>query len=221
MIKVTLKYDGNEKKVLAPEMQKIRDLLKEAGIDFSEDDRVIICGRQLSGDEIDHNFIELGLAESSELALQIEYDLPWESESSNEVPAGSVVYPPKARIIGCACIIFSVFTPDELRDFQRNLPEALVKRDEKGEPVFAISLDESSAGSLNQYGAVFSRKAVKSGEATITILIDPDCDDPEEAVRESIGSAILSLVDMEEYLMTRRHELEERKELLNLHISKI
>lgn len=221
MIKVTLKYAGNEKKVLAPEMQKIRDLLKEAGIDFSEDDRVIIGGRQLSGDEIDQNFIELGLAESSELALQIEYDLPWESESSNEVPAGSVVYPPKARIIGCACIIFSVFTPDELRDFQRYLPEALVKRDEKGEPVFAISLDESSAGSLNQYGAVFSRKAVKSGEATITILIDPDCDDPEEAVRASIGSAILSLVDMEEYLMTRRHELEERKELLNLHISKI
>lgn len=55
---------------------------------------------------------------------------------------------------------------------------------------------------------------------TITILIDPDCDDPEEAVRNSLGPAILNLVDMEESLTTRYHELQERKDLLNLHISR-
>ncbi len=86
------------------------------------------------------------------------------------------------------------------------MPEALTMRDESGDPVFAIALDEKSPGSLTKYGAVFSKKATKQGNATITIIIDPDCDDTEEAVRETIGSAIVKLVDMEEYLMTKMSE---------------
>ena len=221
MIKITLKYGDKEKKVLVPEMQKVGDFLKDAGVDLSEDDGVIVGDRLLSGDELDKSFIELGLAESSELNVKIEYDLPWATGKSEEIPQGSVVYPPKAQIIGCACFIFSAFSPDELRDFQRYLPEALVRRDEKGEPVFAISLDEKSAGSMNEYGAVFSTKSTKSGNAVITILIDPECDDPEEAVRQSLGKGIINLVEQEEYLMTQRGKLEEKKETLNGYISRM
>ena len=220
MIKITLKYGKNEKKVLVPEMQKVRDFLKEAEVDFSENDGVIVGERLLSEDEIDQNFIDLGLADSSELTVRIEYDLPWKTDCLDEITQGSVVYPPKAHVIGCACIIFSAFTPDDLRDFRRYLPEALVRRDEKGDPVFAISLDEKSPGSLNEYGAVFSTKTTKNGNATITIIIDPDCDDPEEAVRDTLGTAIIHLVDQEEYLMTQYKKLEEKKELVNGYISK-
>jgi len=218
MIKITLKYGEKEKKLLAPEMQSVSDFLKDAAVDFSGGDGVIVSDRLLSGDELNKSFIELGLTES-ELTVKIEYDLPWVNVNPEEIPQGSVVYPPKAQIIGCACNIFSAFSPDELRDFQHYLPEALVKRDAKGDPVFAISLDEKSPGSLNEYGAVFSTKTTKSGNAVITILIDPECDDPEEAVRETLGKGIINLVEQEEYLMTRNKDLEEKKSLLNEYIS--
>ena len=220
MIKITLKNGEKEKKILVPEMQKVRDFLKDADVDFSSDDGVIVGERLLTGDEIDQNFIDLGLADSSELTVRIEYDLPWKTDYPKDVPQDPVIYPPKALVIGCACIIFSEFTPDELRDFQRYLPEALVRRDAKGEPVFAISLDEKSPGSLNEYGAVFSTKTNKAGNAVITIIIDPECDDPEEAVRKTLGPAILSLIEQEKYLITQHGKLEEKKDLLNEYISR-
>lgn len=220
MIRITLQYGANTRKLLVPEMKKLRDVLIEEDVDFSPEDHLVIGDRNLSGDELDKNLIDLGLTDSTELTARIEYDLPWDTRSPEEALQGSVIYPPKARVIGCACIIFSAFTLDLLRDYQRYFPEALVRRDEKGDPVFAISLDESSPGSLNEFGAVFSRHTTKAGNPTITILIDPDCDDPEEAVRNSLGPAILNLVDMEESLTTRYYELQERKDLLNLHISR-
>ena len=219
MIKITLKYGENEKKMLVPEQKKVIEFLKEAEIKFSAEDGVFINEELLSGEDINKNLLELGYGDSSEPTIKIEYDLPWETGYSQEEPHGSVVYPPKVRVIGCACIIFSAFTPDELRDLQRYIPDAMTMRSESGEPVFAISLDEASPGSLNKYGAVFSKRTTSSGNATITILIDPECDDPEEAVRESLGSAILNLVDMEEKLMKRMNELEQKKNLLNEHIA--
>ncbi len=221
MIKITLKYGDKEKKLLVPETKKVRDFLHEAEIDFSDEDSVIIGDQLLQGGEIDRNFIDLNCAKSSELTIRIEAGLPWETSSSSEEPFGSVIYPPKARIIGCACIIVSAFSLDELLDFQRYLPEALTVRDEAGDPTFAISLDEKGAGSLTKYGAVFSKRPTSDGRDPITILIDPECDDPEEAVRESIGAGILKLIDLEEQLMKKHHEMAERKTLLDEHISVI
>ena len=69
--------------------------------------------------------------------------------------------------------------------------------DAKGEPIFATDVDGIKPGSLNNYGAVFSGKTTSQGNATIPILLDPTCEDTEKLVREKLGSAILSLVDME------------------------
>ena len=219
MIRITLKHGDKEKKLLAPETKKVGDFLKEAEVDFSDEDSVIIGDRLLQGDEIDKSFIDLDFAKSSELTIRIEADLPWKTSDSGEESFGSVIYPPKARIIGCACIIVSSFSPNALRDYQRYLPETLTVRDEAGDPTFAISLDEKGPGSLNEYGAVFSKRTTSDGNATITILIDPECDDPEEAVRESIGAGILKLIDLEEHLMKKHHEIVERKALLDEYIS--
>lgn len=221
MIKITLKYGEKEKKILAPEQKTVRDILKDAEIDFSEEDRIFAGNRQLSEDQMDRNLFELGHGDSSELTIRIEYDLPWEVADTDtwDDSNTSMVHPPKALVIGSACIIFSALTPEDIRDFQRYLPEALVQRDESGEPVFAISLDEKSPGSLNQYGAVFSKRTNSDGNATITILIDPECEDPKKTVREQLGSALISLVEMEEKLMRKLKDLQEKKGILDLYIS--
>ena len=218
MVKITLNNKGKKVSLLVPEQKPIKDVLKELEVDVTPFDSVTLHGKKLSPDDLDKNILDLGLGDQTDMDLVIADDVPWVTDD-NPAAGGSVVYPPKAKIIGCACIIASAFTVDELRDFQRYMPEALTKRDEKGEPIFAISLDETSPGSLNKYGATFSRKATKAGNATITNLLDPECDDMEDMVRDQLGSAILRLVDMEEYLMKKFSELHGRKEMLDLHIS--
>ncbi len=49
----------------------------------------------------------------------------------------------RVLVAGCACIIFSRLTPEEIRQFKTYHPEALVMEDDiTGEPVFAVDLDE-------------------------------------------------------------------------------
>ena len=221
MIKLTLKHtDGKEKTLLVPEQKPLKDILE--GVEFySPFDTVTMNGKPLSWEDLEKNLLDLDCKRDGDVTLMVGENAPWESADRDESPIGSVIYPPKTLIVGCACVVISAFTPEELKDFERYLPEALTMRDEKGEPVFAISLDEKSPGSLTKYGAVFSKRTNSEGHATITIVIDPECDDPEDAVRSALGSAIVSLVNMEEALMDRIGELEQKKALMDEHIQRL
>ena len=221
MIRVTLKYEGNEKKILVSEQKKLRECLEESDIGFSPADAAFINDRRLSEEDLEKQLLELASGDASDITIRVEYDLPWETFSSSTDDGLPVIYPSKSLVVGCACIIFSEFTPDELRDFQCFMPEALTMRDDHGDPIFAISLEETSPGSLNEYGAVFSNKTNKQGHATITIVIDPECEDTEKLVRDSLGSSILRLIRMEQHLLMKQSELDEKKSLLADHITRI
>ena len=223
MIKVTLKYGGQEKKILVPEQRKVREVLEECEVSYSAGVVVTVGDRFLNKNDLDRELHELTDHDSSDLTIRIDEgdDLPWETRevvSDDDLPQTD---PSKALVVGCACIIFSEFTPDELWDFQRYMPEVMSQRDEHGDPVFAISVDEKSPGSLNEYGAVFSTKTNRQGHATITIVIDPECEDTEKLVRDSLGSSILRLMRMEQYLLKKQSELDEKKSLLADHIARI
>ena len=219
MVKIKILHNGNEKKLIASEEKPIKDILAEAKVGFTPFDSVVLNGKKLSTEELEGCISELGIFES-EITVSIEDSVPWETSDSEKPELGSVIYPPKAQVIGCACIIFSAFTVEELKELQQYMPDAMTMRDDKGEPIFAISIDETKPGSLNNYGAVFSGKTTSQGNATITILLDPTCEDTEKLVREKLGSAILNLVDLEEYLMKKLADLQKRKGLLNIHIKK-
>lgn len=218
MVKITLKNNGKEKALLAPEQKPLLEILQEDE-DFTPFNKFTLNGRKLSVADLDKSVLDLGFIRESGLTLAVEDDVPWETGDGSELIPGSVPCPAKVQVIGCACIIFSAFTPDQLRDFKRYMPEALTARDENGEPAFAVDLDEKSPGSLTKYGAVFSRKTTKQGNATITIVIDPECDDTEETVRKSLGTAILRLADLEECLAAKLPELEKKKGALDEYIS--
>ncbi len=220
MVKLKIVHNGDEKKLIASEQKPIKDILDEGEVGFTPFDSVVLNGKKLSADELEKCILELGFDESSEITVNIEDDVPWETSDSEKPEFGSVIYPPKAQVIGCACIIFSAFTLDELKEMQQFMPDAMTMRDDKGEPIFAISVDETQPGSLNKYGAVFSGKTTSQGNATITIVLDPTCENTEKLVREKLGSAILSLVDMEEYLVKKLPDLHKRKGLLDDYVMK-
>lgn len=228
MIRLTVKYpDGKKEIVLVPEQKPVKSVL-ESLEGYTPGDSVILNERKLSSEDLEKSFPDLGFGAAPEMTLTIEEDVPWFTEEdetsakeSNPFNEGSVIYPPKARIDGCACIITSAFTPEEIRDFRRYMPEALVLKNAEGEPLFAVDIDETSPGSINQYGVVFSKHTNREGNATATILLDPECEDCERLVRDKIGSAILSLVELEERLVKDVSRLEKRKALLMDHILKI
>ena len=108
----------------------------------------------------------------------------------------------RVLIAGCACVIFSRLTPNDIRQFKAYHPEVLTMNDEKtGEPLFALDLDDESPGSLTSCGATFSKVTSVDGKATITVVLDPATDDPAGLVQEKLASPLLLLDRLENQLV--------------------
>ena len=221
MVKIRIVHDGYEKKLIVSEKKPIRKVLHDSEIDYAPIDSVSLNGKKLSPEELKNSLLEFGLVDTAEITIGAGENVPRESSDAMNLHPGFSVCPLKVQIMGCACIIISEFSLDELTEMQKYMPEAMTGRDEKGEPVFAISIDEEGSGLLNSYGAEFSRMKTSQGKATITALIDSDCGDAETWVKEKLGSAILSLIDLEEDLKKKLADLHERKNRLNNYISKM
>ena len=113
----------------------------------------------------------------------------------------------KVVVMGCACVVVSSLTPEEIERFQRFAPDALVlTRD--GEPVYSIELEEGP-GSVLEDRAIYSYAATADGKATITILLDPDAKDKMELVKKDIGASLLKLNELEQQISGKAEQLEE------------
>lgn len=117
----------------------------------------------------------------------------------------------KAVVMGCACVIFSSLTPDEIKRFKAFHPEALQMKDEDDGTVFSIDI-ENGAGSLLPEGATFSNVTSADGKATITVLLDPDIEDPMDAVKDRLGKPLMNLIEMEEHLLKMLPDLKEEEQ---------
>ena len=117
----------------------------------------------------------------------------------------------RALIAGCACIIRSKLTPEEIEKFSIYHPEALKMADEDGNVIFTLDVDEGP-GCMTREGAVFSRATTSDGKATITILIDPECEDRKGKVLEAVGPGFSLLDELEEHLLAMLPELEKEAE---------
>lgn len=213
MLKITLCHKGKKEVLLVPETKTINEILKEKDLVALPFDSVVLDGIAIPFKDLDKNVIELGFSDRDALNLSLNENPPWVNGSDDPFAFPAEQFS-RVLVVGCACVIFSAFTPDELRDLQRFLPDALTARDAQG-AVFAISLDPSSPGSLTKDGAVFSAHPSSRGKATITILIDPEVDDPYQKVCESLGPALLRLMDLEKSLKARLPEMEEIQVRLN------
>ena len=117
----------------------------------------------------------------------------------------------RALIVGCACVVQSRLTPEQIERFNIYNPEALKIRNENGETIFTLDIGEGG-GHIEKDSAAYSKATTADGKATITILTDPDCDDRKQLVMESIGSGILLLDQLEEKLVALLPDLEKEAE---------
>ncbi len=117
----------------------------------------------------------------------------------------------RAVLMGCACVVKSMLTPEQIEKFCVYYPEALVKKNDTGEEVFRIDIDRELPGSITPDGAVFSKVTTAEGKATITVIIDPECENRKAVVMEKIGPGLRMLEEMEPKLIAMLSELEEKE----------
>ncbi len=106
----------------------------------------------------------------------------------------------KALVVGCACVIFSELTPEEIDRFKQYKPEALKLVDEENpEDIFTLDIDDTP-GHIEETEAVYSRTKSANGKATITILLDPEEENKLELAQKKIGRMLLKLQKLEKKL---------------------
>ena len=117
----------------------------------------------------------------------------------------------RAVIMGCACVITSRFTVEELESFRNYLPDALVLKNDEDEEIYRIGLEEEfNGGKILDDLTSYSKTKAPGGKATVTVLIDPEDDDKAEAIRIAFGAALLRLEELEEQMLSRLEELKEK-----------
>lgn len=103
-------------------------------------------------------------------------------------------------IMGCACVITSDLTPEQIGMYKKYHPEALVLTDEdSGEEIFQLDMDDGP-GMLVKEKAVLSHVTTADGRATITIVLDPAIEDRTETFLEKCGTGLSRLFELEQHL---------------------
>ena len=102
-------------------------------------------------------------------------------------------------IAGRTATIISNYTLEEIAKVEKYRPDALILKDEDGEPMFAVGT--SCKGSINEYGISFADETFGNEKACVTVAPACACyDSPEEFVIEEIGSVIINLNKVEKQI---------------------
>ncbi len=123
----------------------------------------------------------------------------------------------KAIVMGCACVVISSLTPEEIDRFIKYDPESMVLKKDEG-AVFSIQLDDGP-GSLVEDCATYGKTKSADGKATITILLDPEAEDKVGMVQEKLGPALLKLDELESQIIGKKDQLLEKEKAVGERIA--
>ena len=126
----------------------------------------------------------------------------------------------KVYMMGAAAVVVSGVKLEDWKLAEQYAPEALRIMDENGEPVFRV-MTKKGSGSMNRYGVVWGSYLSEEGNATVTILIDDEVENPKEAVMEVIGSALLKLAGIEKALPGVIEEIREKQKRIEKQITRV
>ena len=185
MIKLKIVTNSGVETDIVDENKTIREVLEEKEITYAGR-TMTLDGYALSASELVNTLAEMcGGADRAVIGIT--------AKTENAA---------KATVIGNAMVITSSLKLEDLETIMKYRPEALtlVKKDEDGEkdPVFRIGLTEDDAGTINKYGAVFSKTVDDEGKARLTMTFGPDY--TKEDLLDDLGPAILKLNELEEIL---------------------
>ena len=183
MVKITLITNNPREVDIVPETMTVREFLEKHNVNYG------LASTSVDGSPVNSAGLDKSFAEHNVTTRAIVTSLPNKDNGA------------QAIVVGSSCVVKSSLTPEEIKRVKKFHPEALMMYDENNEPVFAIDIDETQPGSIDDVGACFGNATSTDGKATITIVIDPAAEDPGELVYEKLGRSLLYLREMEENLV--------------------
>lgn len=126
----------------------------------------------------------------------------------------------KVYMMGAAAVVVSGVKLEDWKLVEKYAPEALRIMDKNGEPVFRV-MTKKGTGSMNRYGVVWGSYLSEEGNATVTMLIDDEVENPKEAVMDEIGSALLDLAGIEKTLPGVIEEIREKQKRIEMQITSV
>ena len=118
----------------------------------------------------------------------------------------------KAIVMGCACIVVSSLTPEQIENAKQYAPETLILTDEKGEELYRLDLESKTPGCVEEDHAVYSDCTTADGKATITIIVDPSEENKKQMILNNLGASLLKLDQLEKSLMARLDQILKKKD---------
>lgn len=101
-------------------------------------------------------------------------------------------------VMGDAAVVKSSVKLEDWKKVLKYCPDIGITDEDTGETVFKVFVDENSPGSLTKHGCVFGGRTDSDGYAMATIMIDPNEENREEAVKELLGLPLVDLNSIEE-----------------------
>lgn len=206
MIKVTLISNSGRTTVMASEDASVRDILEENDINYAVG-VTAIDGCPLKTGEMDKTLSDMGVNEKCFLSVVVKAD-----NAAN------------AMIAGGAVIVTSSLKRSDIelvKKFRKNALTLFEGEGKDKEPVFCIDLTENSAGYINKNGVTFGPTTSADGNATVTLVTDPDIEDVAEFFADKYGSAMLQLQKLEETIPAQLEEIHNEAETVKGMIARL
>ena len=191
MVRVTVTSAAGRKSDNFGENQTPREIFEAFGVDYSVATNCI-DGVKMSIGDMDKTLRELGVRESCRLSSVVKID-----------NAAHV------DITGGVAVVVSDFDLEDWERVEKYAPEALkIVEEESGDTLFKV-MTGHNGGSMNKYGVEFG-SYTNEGKATVTVLFDESVDDKKQAIKDTIGSALLDLNEIEKELPEILKDIDEK-----------
>ena len=203
MVKITLITNNPKEIDIVPETMTVREFLEKHNVNYG------LASTSIDGVPMSSGGMDMTLAEHQITDRAIISCLANKDNGA------------QAIVVGSSCVVKSTLTPAEIKRIKKFHPEALMMDDEDGDPIFAVDIDETMPGSINNNGACFGNATSQDGKATITVVLDPAVENTEDLVYDKLGRALMYLKEMEEHIAEILPELDTEEREIRAMITRI
>ena len=107
---------------------------------------------------------------------------------------------------------------NEWKWIQANHSDFLKITDERGKLSFAVELSDDMPGHIDDDIVIFGCKPSQDGYAIITVLFDPEDDEPEKLITSKLSEGIMKLAMVESMAMTAFRRADDKNRVIRTKI---
>jgi len=124
----------------------------------------------------------------------------------------------RAIIMGPTCTVFSSLKLKEWKWIRDHHSDFLKITDERGKISFSVELSDDMPGHIEDDRVVFGCMPSQDGYAIITVLLDPEAEEPEKLITDKLSEGIMKLAMVESMAMMAFRRVEDKSRTIRTRI---